>query len=138
MNTFIDKLIEEAKKAYKEGNVPVGAVIVRNNKIISSNHNRKNSNKISIYHAELLCIIDACKILKSWYLDDCIMFVTLKPCQMCLAAIAESRISKVYYLLESNYSTNMDTNIANINLEKLSDDHEYLNLLSSFFREVRK
>ena len=138
MNSFMNIAMNEAKIAYNEGNVPVGAVIVKNNEIIASNHNKKNSSNISVYHAELLCIIDACKKLNSWYLDECVMFVTLKPCKMCTAAIAESRMSKVYYLVESNYSENMDNNISNINFEKVNFNNEYSKLLSSFFENIRK
>lgn len=133
----MDAAVKEAIIAYNEGNVPVGAVIVKNNKILSANHNRKNSDNVSIYHAELLCIIDACKIVGSWYLDDCVMYVTLKPCRMCEAAIGESRIKKVIYLLDSNYSDNLNVNISSINYEKLNDFYQYNELLSDFFRNVR-
>ena len=138
MNEFMNIAIDEARKAFTEGNVPVGAVIVKDDKVVSVAHNRKNSDNISIFHAELLCIIEACKYLKSWHLDDCVMYVTLKPCDMCEAAIAESRIEKVYYLLESNYSLNMNSNINNIMFGKIFDDSNYAKLLSDFFRDMRK
>ena len=137
MKEFMNIAIEEAKFAYDEGNVPVGAVIVRNGEIISFNHNRKNSDNVSIYHAEILCIIDACKKLRSWYLDDCIMYVTLKPCKMCESAIGESRIKRVCYLLESNYSDNLDVNVSNVVYEKCSLDFNYAEMLSNFFKDVR-
>ena len=105
--------------------------------MISSSHNVKNSLGVSVYHAEILCIIDACKSLGSWYLDDCIMYVTLKPCKMCEAAIAESRIKKVIYLLDSNYSDNLDVNISCISYEKIFDNDKYGDLLSDFFKNVR-
>lgn len=136
MNKFMKKALEEANIAYDDGNVPVGAVIVRDNNIISSAHNVKNSFGISVYHAEILCIIDACKSIGSWYLDDCVMYVTLKPCRMCEAAIAESRIRKVYYLLDSNYSDNLNVNISNISYKKLSDDG-YSDMMSNFFKDIR-
>ena len=116
MEYFFDIAFNEAKKASLEGNVPVGAVIVRNGKVITSAHNTKNTSKIAVNHAEILCIIDACKSLDSWYLDDCIMFVTLKPCDMCLSAIAEARIKEVYYLIDSNYEVNLYKNKDNINV----------------------
>ena len=137
MNKYMKKAIDEANIAYKEGNVPVGAVIVNRNNIVSFNHNKKNTENISVYHAEILCIIDACKKLGSWYLDNCDMYVTLEPCDMCKAAIAESRIKNVYYLVDSNYSDNLKTNINNINLNKLDDDTNYINLLSDFFKNIR-
>ena len=137
MDKYMKLALEEAKTAYNEGNVPVGAVIVRNNNVVSSSHNVKNSLSVSVYHAELLCIIDACKKLKSWYLDDCIMYVTLKPCKMCEAAIAESRIKDVIYLLDSNYSDNLDVNISNISYKKVDSDDDYANIMSNFFKNIR-
>ena len=138
MDKYIEKALVEAELSYSEGNVPVGAVIVKDNSIIASNHNRKNSDCVSIYHAELLSIVDACRATNSWYLDDCIMYVTLKPCMMCAAAIAESRIKKVVYLLDSNYTDNLNSNINSISFEKIDGDfNNYSNLLSDFFKSLR-
>ncbi len=138
MNKFMKLALDQAREAFFEDNVPVGAVIVNDNKIISYNHNKKNSSNISIYHAEILCIIDACRKLGTWYLDDCIMYVTLKPCNMCVSAIAESRIKKVIYLIDSNYTENMNANINNIDFEKFNElESEYLKLLSEFFKNKR-
>lgn len=138
MEYFFDIAFGEAKKASLEGNVPVGAVIVRNGKVITSAHNTKNTSKIAVNHAEILCIIDACKSLDSWYLDDCIMFVTLKPCDMCLSAIAEARIKEVYYLIDSNYEVNLNKNKDNIKFYK-SDykNRPYIDMLSLFFKDKR-
>ena len=138
MEYFFDIAFGEAKKASLEGNVPVGAVIVRNGKVITSAHNTKNTSKIAVNHAEILCIIDACKFLDSWYLDDCIMFVTLKPCDMCLSAIAEARIKEVYYLIDSNYEVNLNKNKDNIKFYK-SDykNRPYIDMLSLFFKDKR-
>lgn len=138
MEYFFDIAFNEAKKASLEGNVPVGAVIVRNDKVITSAHNTKNTSKIAVNHAEILCIIDACKSLDSWYLDDCIMFVTLKPCDMCLSAIAEARIKEVYYLIDSNYEVNLNKNKDNIKFYK-SDykNRPYIDMLSLFFKDKR-
>ena len=138
MEYFFDIAFNEAKKASLEGNVPVGAVIVRNGKVITSSHNTKNTSKIAVNHAEILCIIDACKSLDSWYLDDCIMVVTLKPCDMCLSAIAEARIKEVYYLIDSNYEVNLNKNKDNIKFYK-SDykNRPYIDMLSLFFKDKR-
>lgn len=130
--------VMEAKKAYNEGNVPVGAVIVYKDKIIASCHNTKNTSNIAINHAEILSIIDACKFLNSWYLCECDIFVTLRPCDMCLNALAEARIRKIYYLLESNYCINLNKNKESINIVKCSDSYEYQNILNSFFSNIRK
>ena len=100
---YMNIAINEAKKAQKRGNVPIGAVIVKNNRIISKAYNTKNSKNIAIDHAEILAIKKACKKLKSWRLNDCTIYVTLEPCPMCMGAIVESRISNVVYLTSSNY-----------------------------------
>ena len=101
MNEFMNIAIDEARIAYNEGNVPVGAVLVCDNKVIAACHNTKNSSNITINHAEILCIVEGCKYFNSWYLNDCDLYVTLKPCEMCVGAIGEARIRNVYYLLDS-------------------------------------
>ena len=135
MEKYMKTALEEAKKAYANGDVPVGAVIVNNDKIIAVAHNTKNSTQISINHAEILAIRKACEVLKSWYLDDCIMYVTLKPCSMCEAAIAESRIKKVVYLLDSNY--NLASNVDDITYIKSSDIYGYSDMVSDFIKRLR-
>lgn len=137
MDKYMNIAIREARIAYDEGNVPVGAVIVNNENIVSFAHNMKNTDNVSIYHAEILCIIDACKKLNTWRLNDCELYVTLKPCDMCIAAIAESRISKVFYLLDSNYEENLSSNIVNISLNRIYDCYDYNRLLSDFFKRIR-
>ena len=86
----------EAKKAYEEGEVPVGAVIVKDGKVIAKCHNMKEQNKLAIAHAEILAINKASEVLGQWRLNGAEMYVTLEPCVMCAAAIANSRISKLY------------------------------------------
>ena len=137
MNKYMNIAVNQAKIAKNKGNTPVGAIIVKNNKIISKAYNKKNSDNISIYHAEILCIIKACKKLKTWRLDDCEMYVTLEPCKMCISAIAESRIKKVYYILSSNYKKVEKANFNNINSFVYNDDYDYKKLLSSFFENRR-
>ena len=137
MNEFMNIAIDEARIAYNEGNVPVGAVLVCDNKVIAACHNTKNSSNIAINHAEILCIVEGCKYFDSWYLSDCDLYVTLKPCEMCVGAIGEARIRNVYYLLESNYSVNLGKNIDNINFSQLGFSSEYKDLISSFFEKLR-
>lgn len=134
---YMDIAIEAAKKASIEGNVPVGCVIVRNDEIISVASNKKNTENISIYHAEILAIISACKKIKNWNLEDCDMYVTLKPCLMCAGAIAESRINNVYYILESNYHLNFDNMSLKTNYIKITDNGYYSNMISDFFIDIR-
>ncbi len=136
MNKYMNLAIEEAKIAAKEGNVPVGAVIVNNDKIISIKHNTKNTSNIAINHAEILCIIEACNKLNSWYLNDCDLYVTLKPCNMCMGAIAESRIKNVYYLLDSTYYENYN-NKQHTNVYRIEDNSNYKELISNFFINLR-
>ena len=136
MNYF-EVAINEAKKAYCDGDVPVGCVIVCNGKIIAAAHNTKNSSNVAVNHAEILAIIEACKFLDSWYLSECELYVTLKPCAMCVAAIAEARIGRVYYLLDTNYDDNLSKNIANIKFIKNEVNMGYNELISSFFVDLR-
>lgn len=101
MNSFDRKFMEEAlrlaKKAAEMGEVPVGAVIVRNGEIISTGLNRREEGKNALYHAEIEAIDKACKKLGGWRLPGCELYVTLEPCPMCAGAIINSRIEKIYF-----------------------------------------
>ena len=88
--------LKEAEKARKLNEVPIGCVIVKDNKIIGRGYNRRMKDKNTLSHAELNAIKKASKKLKDWRLDDCEMYVTTEPCQMCAGAIVQSRINKVY------------------------------------------
>ena len=87
--------LREAKKAYKLDEVPIGCVIVQNDKIIARGYNRRNTDKNTLAHAEMSAIKKASKKTGDWRLEDCIMYVTLEPCQMCAGAIVQSRLGKV-------------------------------------------
>ena len=93
---FLKEAISEAKKAFLLGEVPVGAVIVLNNKIIARAHNLKETLNDPCAHAEILAIREAAASLQNWRLSGCEMYVTLEPCPMCAGAISESRISSLY------------------------------------------
>lgn len=93
---FMKEALKEAKKAYEKEEVPVGAVIVRDGKIIARAHNLKETKNSSICHAEILAINKACKKLGAWRLNNCDMYVTLEPCPMCTGALINSRIRKLY------------------------------------------
>ena len=93
---YMKQAIKEAEKAYKKLEVPVGAIIVKDGKIIARAHNQKETKTDTTKHAEILAIQKASKKLKSWRLIDCEMYVTLEPCTMCAGAIINSRIKKVY------------------------------------------
>lgn len=93
---YMKEAIKQAKKAEKIDEVPIGCVIVYKDKIISRGYNRRNIDKNTLSHAEMNAIRKASKKLGDWRLDDCEMYVTLEPCQMCAGAIVQSRIKKVY------------------------------------------
>lgn len=112
---YMQAALEEAKKAYEKDEVPVGAVIVANDTIIARAHNIKESTKNATSHAEMLCIEEASKKLDKWRLDDCTLYVTLFPCPMCLGAINESRIKKVYYGTNIKEDSEQDNLINAIN-----------------------
>ena len=89
--------LKEAEKAFKKGETPIGAVIVKDGEIIAAAHNMRETGKNVLYHAELIAIDEACRKLGGWRLQGCDLYVTLEPCIMCSGAICQSRISNLYY-----------------------------------------
>ena len=89
MNTlhFMNMAIDQAKKAYNINEVPIGCVIVHEDKVIAKAYNRRNKDKSTLSHAEILAIKKACKKLGDWRLENCTMYITLEPCPMCAGAI---------------------------------------------------
>lgn len=143
---FMIKAIEQARIAKELLEVPIGAVIVKDGKIVGRGYNNKETNKNAILHAEINAIEDACRNLGGWRLIDCSMFVTLEPCPMCAGAIVNSRINKVYIGCKDYKSGACGTvmNIANnINLNHRCDiefnilEKECSSLISSFFKDLR-
>jgi tRNA(adenine34) deaminase len=94
---YMSKALGEAKKALLVDEVPIGAVIVYNEQVISAAHNERNVRKNALYHAEIMCIYRACSIIGDWRLNDCTMFVTVEPCLMCAGAILQARIGKLVF-----------------------------------------
>ncbi len=92
---YMKEAIRQAKKAYAIGEVPIGCVIVYEDKIIGRGYNRRTIDKNTIAHAEMIAIKKASKKMDDWRLEDCTMYVTLEPCQMCSGAIVQSRMKKV-------------------------------------------
>ena len=135
---YLSKIYDLAKRAYDIDEIPVGAIIVRNNEIIGVGINSRESNKSVIGHAEINAIEAACKVVGDWRLDDCVMYVTLLPCMMCSGAILESRIKKVYYLCgRTNVCYDM---LKYIDVEKINDvemEEKCLKLLQLFFENKR-
>lgn len=94
---FMKEALLEAKKAYDKGEVPVGAVIVKDNQIIARGHNKRETQKNALLHAETDAISNACKALGGWRLWNCELYVTLEPCAMCAGAIINAHIPNVYF-----------------------------------------
>ncbi|MGN0509685.1 MAG: nucleoside deaminase [Ruminococcus sp.] len=97
VNEFMLAAYEMAKQAYDDGEVPVGAVIVRNDEIVAKGRNRREKSKNALLHAEIEAIDNACKALGGWRLWNCELYVTLEPCPMCAGAIINAHIPKVYF-----------------------------------------
>ncbi len=144
---YMKAAIREAKKAYALDEVPIGCVIVQNNKIIARGYNRRNTDKNTLAHAEIAAIKKASKKTGDWRLEDCTMYVTLEPCQMCAGAIVQSRLGKVVIgsmnpkagcagsvinllqMKQFNHQVEMETGIL---------EEECSTMLSTFFQELRE
>lgn len=137
MEKYIDEMIKEANKAKKSKEVPVGAIIVYKNKIIARGHNKRLKSNDVINHAEIIAIRKAARKIKDWRLNDCDLYVTLEPCNMCKEIIKESRINNVYFLTKKNEEKKSynKTNICSVNEEKFSTKiEEYRTMLTNFFK----
>ena len=143
---FMKEALKEAEKAYNKLEVPVGAVIVKDGKIIARAYNQKESKTDTTKHAEILAIQKASKKLQSWRLLDCEMYVTLEPCQMCAGAIVQARIDEVV-MASMNPKAGCGGSILNI-LEMPEFNHqvkvtrgileeECSHMLTQFFKELR-
>ena len=144
---FMKEALKQAKKAYDKLEVPVGAVIVKDGKIIARAHNLKETKYDTTKHAEILAIQKASKKLESWRLLDCEMYVTLEPCSMCAGAMINARIKKVY-IGASDEKTGAVGSVFNlfedytfnhkVEVEKGILQTECENLLKDFFKMLRK
>lgn len=125
--------------------IPIGAVIVRQGKIIAKAHNTREKSQIATHHAEILAIEKACKKLKSWRLDDCELYVTLEPCPMCAGAILNARINKLFYAVKDvdnggDSRFNMLNNTLNhsTTCEQMTEfEQENKDLIQKFFKDKR-
>lgn len=139
--------IKQAKKAAAIGEMPVGAVIVRNGEIISRGYNKRETKKNALLHAEIIAIDRACKKLGGWRLPGCEMYVTLEPCPMCAGAILNSRIERIYYGAPDTKSgcagtkiNLLDMNLCNHSLSVTSGvlEEKCVEIIKEFFRNLRE
>lgn len=142
----MQKALELAKISAAEGEVPVGAIIVKGDEIVGTGRNRREYGKNALYHAEIEAIDNACKTLGGWRLWECDMYVTLEPCPMCAGAIINSRIKTVYYgasdLKAGSFGSVVDFNSLPYNhkpeiVSGVMQD-EAIKMLSDFFKGLRE
>lgn len=144
---YMKEAIRQAKKAGKLDEVPIGCVIVRDGKIIARGYNRRNTEKSTLAHAEIQAIRKASKVVGDWRLEDCTMYITLEPCQMCAGAIVQARIPKVV-IGSRNPKAGCAGSVLDllhvpafnhqVELEEGVLQEECSKMLTSFFRELRK
>lgn len=143
---FMQNALDEAKRAALIGEVPVGAVIVKDGEVIASAHNLRETTGDATAHAEILVIREACKVLGGWHLDKCTLYVTLEPCPMCMGAIVNSRIGKVVFGAKDAKAgacgSVIDLRSYPLNHKPLVESgfmsRESLAILSDFFKEKRE
>lgn len=143
---YMREAIKQARKAMQMGEVPIGCVIVYKDKIIGRGYNKRNTNKSTLAHAELIAISKASKAMGDWRLEDCTMYVTLEPCQMCAGAIVQARIKEVV-IGTNNPKAGCAGSILNL-LQMKEFNHqviittgvltqECIDILQAFFKDLR-
>ena len=142
MNKYMELAIKEAQKTRDD--IPVGAVIVKDGKIVASAFNTKEEDNDVTSHAEILALRTASKLLGDWRLDDCDMYVTLEPCPMCAWAILQSRVKNLYF---GSYNTQYGAFFSSVDLRKLSNskiniyggimEDECDKIIEDFFKNIR-
>lgn len=143
---YMGYAITQAKKALKSQDVPIGCIIVYENRIIARGYNKRNKKKTTLAHAELDAIAKASRILGDWRLEDCTMYVTLEPCQMCAGAIVQARIPKVVIGCMNPKAGCAGSVLNLLQMQEFNHQVEVIrgiretecaDMLSSFFRELR-
>ncbi len=141
------KAIEQARKGETIGEVPIGCVIVRDGKIIARGYNRRKNDKNTLSHAELTAINKACKKTGDWRLEDCVLYVTLEPCQMCAGAIVQARIPLVVIGCKNEKAGCAGSILNLFNVEKFNHqvetiegvlEEECSTMLTEFFKGLRQ
>ena len=141
---FMKEALKRAKKGLAQGEVPVGAVIVHEGRVVSSGYNRRTKTQTAISHAEMYAIDRACKKFGSWRLPECDLYVTLEPCPMCMGAALNARVRKIYFGAYEQKGRSMTAELAASNLlnhtlegEGGVLEEECSEVLSGFFRSMR-
>ena len=134
---YLKILIKLAQKASKQNEVPISAIIVKNNKIIAKAINKREKNYNVLDHAEIIAIKKASKELKSWRLFECDLYVTLKPCNICENVIKQARIKNVYYLLDKPESKKECNKTKFKKMNICTYEQMYTKILSDFFQKKR-
>lgn len=144
---YMQKAICEANKAFVINEIPIGCVIVKNDEIISTGYNMRNTYKNTLYHAEIIAINKACDIIGDWRLEGCTMYVTVEPCPMCAGAIIQSRLDKVVfgtYNKKAGFAGSvlnimqMDELNHKVEIESCVLEEESKELMQSFFKAFRE
>ena len=130
-----ERLYKLIKRATRKNEVPIAALIIKNNKIIAEAINDRERKNNVLGHAEINAVKKATKKLKTWKLDDCILYSTVKPCNMCYEIIKNARIKKVYYYLENTKEINKICELQKV--EKI-DNQKFKNEIKNFFKTIRK
>ncbi len=143
---FMKEAIKQARKAEKIDDVPVGAVIVRDNKIVARGYNKRTINEQTADHAEMIAIRKACKKLGSWRLEDCTIYVTLEPCPMCAGAIFQARMKRIVYGAKDNKAGALGSKMDLFSTEGLNHypeieggimEEECSQMIKEFFKKLR-
>ncbi|MGN0498907.1 MAG: tRNA adenosine(34) deaminase TadA [Acutalibacteraceae bacterium] len=142
---FMRLALEQAHLAYQIGEVPVGAVVVKNGQVVGTGYNRRETDKNAVAHAELLAINDACKNLGGWRLWECELYVTLEPCPMCAGAIINSRIKRLVYGASDKKAGSVESIVKMFDLPYNHKppytagvlEDECSQILKNFFKEMR-
>lgn len=144
---YMKEAIKQAKKAAKIGEVPIGCVIVYQDKIIARGYNKRNTKKNTLAHAEIIAMNKASKVVGDWRLEGCTMYVTLEPCQMCAGAIVQSRMDRVVVGTMNKKAGCCGSVINLLNMEQFNHqvelvtgvlEEECSSVISNFFLELRK
>lgn len=144
---YMKAALREAKKAYALDEVPIGCVIVHEGKIIARGYNRRNTDKLTLAHAELMAIKKASKKLGDWRLEGCTMYVTLEPCQMCAGAIVQARMDEVVIGCMNAKAGSAGSVINLLDMKAFNHqvkitqgvmEEECSSMLSQFFKELRE